>query len=330
MHMKKFNMKKSKKLLITLVTVITFGILIAIGFGANYLYNLALNPDTPKDFIFNADHNVSTEPIKQDQTSGTTSIDDTTWLLEESNYEDSYITSSDGLKLHNYLIRNDSSNKWVIAVHGYTSEGKLMASYARKFYELGYNVILPDLRGHGQSEGDYIGMGWDERLDIIDIIQSIVENDADSEIVLFGVSMGAATVMNVSGEKLPSNVKAIIEDCGYTSAWDEFSYQLKELYGLPAFPMMHSASLISKIRAGYWLGDASSINQVKKSKTPMLFIHGDADTFVPYEMLDELYNNANVEKEKLVIPNAGHAKSKDVDPELYWTTVIDFITKYIE
>lgn len=323
-------MKKLKKILIGLLIVIVLGLVSGIGFGANYLYNLALNPDTPKDFVFNAKHNASPDIVNQDETSGTTSTDDEIWLLEQSNYEDFYINSYDGLKLHNYVIHNDTSNKWVIAVHGYTSEGKLMASYARKYYDMGYNVILPDLRGHGQSEGDYIGMGWHDRLDIVNLIQWIVDEDADSEIVLFGVSMGAATVMNVSGEELPSNVKAIIEDCGYTSAWDEFAYQLKELYGLPAFPMMHSASLLAKIRAGYWLGEASSINQVQKSKTPMLFIHGDSDTFVPFHMVDELYSAAKVEKEKLIIPGAGHAKSKDVAPELYWSTIINFINRYVK
>lgn len=323
-------MKKYKKVIIGLLSVIVLSLIIGLGFGANYLYNLALNPDTPKDFIFNADHNASAEDVNQEETSGTVTIDDTTWLLEESNYEDFYVTSKDGLKLHNYLLRNNSTDKWIIAVHGYTSEGKLMAPYARKFYDMGYNVILPDLRGHGLSEGDYIGMGWDERFDIIDLIQYIVDDNEDSQIVLFGVSMGASTIMNVSGEELPSNVKAIIEDCGYTSAWDEFSYQLKELFGLPAFPMMHTASLIGKIRAGYWLGEASAIDQVKNSKTPMLFIHGNSDTFVPSHMLDELYSAAKVEKEKLIIAGAGHAKSKDVDPELYWSTIIDFINRYVK
>lgn len=322
-------MKKYKKVLIRLSIVVAIGLVMGLFFGGNYLYNLALNPDTPKDFIFDADHNVSAEDVNEDETSGTVSQDDTTWLLEQSNYEDFYITSKDGLKLHNYLLRNDSTEKWIIAVHGYTSEGKLMAPYARKFFDMGYNVILPDLRGHGQSEGDYIGMGWDERFDIIDLIQYIIEDNKNSKIVLFGVSMGASTVMNVSGEELPSNVKAIIEDCGYTSAWDEFSYQLKELFGLPAYPMMHTASLIGKIRAGYWLGDASALSQIKKSKTPMLFIHGDADTFVPSHMVDELYSAATVEKEKLIIPDAGHAKSKDVDPKLYWSTIITFINRYV-
>lgn len=323
-------MKIFKKILIGIITFTILIGTIGIGFGANYLYNLALNPYTSKDLIFGSDDKDSSDMVSQNETSGISTVDDRTWLLEHSGYEDLFMTSRDGLKLHNYVLTQSDSDKWMIAVHGYTSEGILMAPYARKFYDMGYNVIIPDLRSHGQSEGDYIGMGWDERFDIIDLVNYIVENNRDAQIALFGVSMGAATVMNVSGEELPSNVKAIIEDCGYTSVWDQFAYQLDDLFGLPAFPMMHTASLVGKLRAGYWIGEASSIEQVKKSITPTLFIHGDADDFVPYFMLDQLYAASNAEKEKLVIEGAGHAKSKDVDPELYWSTITNFLDKYVD
>lgn len=323
-------MKIFKKILIGIITFTILIGTIGIGFGANYLYNLALNPYTSKDLIFGSDDKDSSDMVSQNETSGISTVDDRTWLLEHSGYEDLFMTSRDGLKLHNYVLTQSDSNKWMIAVHGYTSEGILMAPYARKFYDMGYNIIIPDLRSHGQSEGDYIGMGWDERFDIIDLVNYIVENNHDAQIALFGVSMGAATVMNVSGEELPSNVKAIIEDCGYTSVWDQFAYQLDDLFGLPAFPMMHTASLVGKLRAGYWIGEASSIEQVKKSITPTLFIHGDADDFVPYFMLDQLYAASNAEKEKLVIEGGGHAKSKDVDPELYWSTITNFLDKYVD
>lgn len=321
-------MKKYQKILLISFLLLFVCIIGIIGFGSNYLYNLALNPDTPKDMIFSSEE--SDDTVNQDETSGVVTVDEKKWLLEESGYESLYLTSSDGLKLHNYVITNSDSDQWVITVHGYTSEGVNMASYAKQFYDMGYNVIIPDLRGHGKSEGDYIGMGWDERYDILDLIDYIVSNHKDSQIVLFGVSMGAATVMNVSGEELPSNVKAVIEDCGYTSVWAEFSHQLKELFGLPAFPMMHSASLISKLRAGYWLGEVSVIEQVKKSKTPTLFIHGDADDFVPFTMLEELYEASSAEKEKLIVEGAGHAKSSEVNKTLYWSTIVNFLDKYMK
>ncbi len=320
---------KKFKAVATVIGVLGAVSLCAIGFGANYLYNLALNPEVSKAAIFDPEKNSSVNSLEQDNTSGSVSISDEEWVLSHPNLEHTYTTSNDNLKLHNYVLKNDDSHKWAVVVHGYTSQAIKMSAYAKNFYEMGYNIVMPDLRGHGQSEGHYIGMGWDERLDIIDIVNDIVEHDPDSEILLFGVSMGAATVMNVSGEPLPSNVKAVIEDCGYTSTWDEFAYQLKTMYNLPAFPLLNAASMIAKSKAGYGFNDGSPIEQIKKSITPTLFIHGDKDGFVPFFMLDELYNASPVEKEILIIKDAEHAESHNTDPELYWSTVASFLDKHM-
>lgn len=321
-------MKKTHKILIGVGSTLLLITAIGLGYGTNFFYNLAINPDTPKDLVFSSDD--TSETVSQSETSGVVTEGDKDWLFNESGYTDFALTSRDGLNLHHYFITNDTSHKWAITVHGYTSEGSGMAPYAKRFLDMGYNVVIPDLRAHGQSEGDYIGMGWDERFDIIDLVDTIIAQDPEAEIVLFGVSMGAATVMNVSGEPLPSNVKAIIEDCGYTSVWDQFAFQLDDLFGLPAFPMMHLSSLMTKVRAGYWLREASPLDQVKKSTTPMLFIHGSADDFVPYTMLEPLYEACPAPKEKLVIDGAGHAKASTVDPERYWSTITDFLQHYIQ
>lgn len=314
-----------KKTIISLVIATILVILISgLGFVGNYFYNLALNPDTPKDMIFGT-------PEEQENTSGQVLDTDIDWLLNNSNYSDEYITSFDGLKLHAYKVINKTpSNKWAITVHGYTSEGLNMSSYAKKYYDMGYNILIPDLRGHASSEGDYIGMGWDDRLDVISWINSIIKNDKNAEIVLHGVSMGAATVTMASGEDLPNNVKAIIADCGYTSVWDEFAYQLKALFSLPEFPILDASNIITKLRAGYNLKDGSCIDQVKKSTTPILYIHGDKDDFVPYYMMKELYDATNSEKEMLTIKDAEHAKSSEVDPKTYWTTIYNFTNKYVK
>lgn len=315
---------KKKKLLGISLGIIAVIIVISLSLIGNYFYNLALNPTTPKDIVFGTPEEAAT-------TSGQVLDSDISWLLNHSNYTDEYITSSDNLKLHSYQIKNEtSSDKWVITVHGYTSEGINMSSYAKKYYDNGYNVLIPDLRAHGLSEGDYIGMGWDDRLDIISWINYILNEEPNAEIILHGVSMGAATVLMTSGEEIPSNVKAIVADCGYTSVWDEFAYQLDDLFSLPEFPILNVSSIVAKIRAGYFLGEASSIDQVKKSKTPILYIHGDQDDFVPYYMMEELYNATSSEKEMLTIKGAEHAKASEVDPETYWTTVNNFINKYIK
>ena len=314
-------MNKKKKIILTISILLLVVILGVGGLVGNYFYNLALNPFTSKDMIFGDDDDDTSLEVEAD----------VNWLIKDSNYIDTYITSSDNLKLHAYEVKNENkTDKWAIVVHGYTSEGKLLSSKAKHLYNMGYNVLVPDLRSHGSSEGDYIGMGWHDRLDIIDWINYIVKNNPNSEIALHGTSMGSATVLMVSGEKLPSNVKAIVADCGYTSVYDEFSYQLKQLFNLPAFPIMNFSDVVTHIRAGYCLNDASAINQVKKSTTPILYIHGDKDDFVPYYMMDELYNATNSEKEKLTIEGGEHSNSDLVNPKLYWSTVNSFLEKYIE
>ena len=305
--------------LILSIIVIILIVIIALYFIGNYFYNLALNPNTPKDMIFGEPDNNTNEDSNMNS-----------WLLNHSKYTDEYINSFDNLKLHSYKILNETpSDKWAIIVHGYTCEGLQMSSYAENFYNAGFNIIVPDLRSHGLSEGNYIGMGWNDRLDILSWISYIIKENSNSKIVLLGVSMGAATVSMTSGEDLPSNVKAIIADCGYTCVFDQFSYQLKKLFSLPKFPIINASSLITKIRAGYSFKKASAIEQVKKSKTPMLYIHGDIDDFVPYYMMEELYNATSSEKEMLTIKNAGHAKASEIDPETYWTTVHEFTNKYL-
>lgn len=244
--------------------------------------------------------------------------------------KDVYITSEDGLKLHGYEIINESGNgNYVIVCHGYSSKADEMARYAKWYYGMGYSLIIPDARAHGMSEGHVRGMGWPERKDVMIWIDKILSEHKDAKIALFGVSMGAATVMMASGEKLPQQVCAVIEDCGYSSAWDEFQKQMKSMFRLPSFPILNAASVVTKIRGGYSLKEASAVNKLADCKLPVLFIHGSEDQFVPFEMLDTVYNAANTEKEKLVIEGAGHAMSSTKDPDRYWSTVKNFLDKHL-
>ncbi len=203
-----------------------------------------------------------------------------------------------------------------------------MESRSEHFYNLGYNVLTVDLRAHGLSEGNYIGMGWDDRHDLVAWINFLVDRDPEISIVLYGVSMGAATVLNTTGEDLPLNVVAAVEDCGYTTTWDIFKYQLDSVFSLPAHPFMDAAKTVAYIRAGYDISKGP-IDVIQNSKTPTLFIHGTEDKFVPYEMLDILYDASVAPKEKLVIEGSGHGQSHLVDPETYWAAVDSFVIKYL-
>jgi fermentation-respiration switch protein FrsA (DUF1100 family) len=236
------------------------------------------------------------------------------------------ITSNDGLNLIGDVFNTDeSSHKWLIAIHGYTGKREHMYSYARYYAEKGYNILTPDMRSHGESEGKLIGMGWLDKEDVKLWIDYVLSLDPEAEIVLHGVSMGGATVMMTSGEDLPDNVKAIIDDCGYTSVWDEFSDEAKYLFNVSQFPILYTASAISKIRAGYSFQEASALEQVKKTKIPILFIHGSEDNFVNTNMVYSLYDACPTQKDLLVVEGAGHGQSLYLDPDTYFDKVFGFI-----
>ncbi len=242
------------------------------------------------------------------------------------------LNSEDGLKLHAlYIPARLETLKCVILAHGYTGEGKEMLGFARLYAEkLNYNVLIPDARGHGKSDVDYIGFGWHERHDYVKWIHFLlVQFGRQASIVLHGISMGGATVLMTSGESLPKQVKAIISDCAYTSAADVLKHQLKELYQLPAFPFLPLASLYTKIRSGNSFYEASAIKQVKHSTVPILLIHGEEDTFVPFNMVYQLHQAGKNMNELLVIPGAEHGMSFSLSRDLYEEKMRSFLGKYV-
>lgn len=252
------------------------------------------------------------------------------WFSEKEKEKLALPCSTEKKNLHaDYIFADEPTDICVVLIHGYTSAPEYMGIYAKKYNELGYNVLLPSLNGHADSEANEITMGWKDRLDIIDWINYLVESNPNVKIIIHGVSMGAATTMMATGEKLPENVKVAVADCGYTSVWDIFQNQLCNTMNLPKFPMLYSASTANKVFSGFDFKEASSVEQLKKSVTPTLFIHGEKDDFVPYEMLDKVYDACASEKAKVTIPNAPHARNACADPELYWNSVIEFTNKYL-
>ncbi len=298
--------------------------LVAAGFVAgNYLYDLALNPQMDRTQVMQAEHNL----VDLGDGFATEWQDARDWFVQ-SGCERVELQSRDGLVLGGYLLQNGASDTYVVVAHGYLGRGSEMLTFARQFYGMGYSLLLPDARGCGDSEGGYVGMGWPDRLDLLDWLDLLNERYAPGNILLYGVSMGGAEVLMASGEALPGNVRAIVADCAYTSAYEEFRYQLGELFGLPAFPLLNFTSAVARLRAGYWLEEADTLAQVQKSQTPTLFIHGEEDTFVPPAMARQLYDAAGCEKQLYLVPGAGHGAASSVGGEEYWRTVYGFCERY--
>ena len=222
-----------------------------------------------------------------------------------------------------------TAHRWVILLHGYTGSKEMMYPYAYHYVQHGYNALAPDFRCQGESEGDYIGLGATDSRDLLLWIGMILQRDPDAEIVLHGLSMGASAALILSGmEEIPPNVRAIISDCAFTDAYSMFREKIGSWFYLPAFPVVDSANLMIRLRAGYDLRETSPLNAVTRSSIPTLFIHGREDRMIPVEMCRQLYDAAACPKEILIIEGAGHAQAGTRDPELYFDTADRFLETY--
>jgi fermentation-respiration switch protein FrsA (DUF1100 family) len=258
------------------------------------------------------------------------------WLSTQT-LEDLWIKAEDGLMLHAYYLAAPAAggaggrtfSGTAVLAHGYSGDGRQMGAFARIFHEkFGMPVLLPEARGHGLSQGAYIGFGWHERLDMLAWFK-LLQGRGEDQIVLYGISMGASTALMTSGEKVPPELRLIIADCGYTSVAEELTWQLKRLYHISCPPLVRAVSRLAKKRAGYCFEEASALEQVKKSQTPTLFIHGEADTFVPFEMCGRLYAACTAEKELYTVPGAEHGLACHTDSGEYERRLALFLEKYL-
>lgn len=248
------------------------------------------------------------------------------WIKQQE-LEQLYLKNTKGQTLHAQFLPTKSKRKAIIlACHGSRSSGIGEFCYISRFLsEQGYDLFLVDHRACGESEGLYMGYGYFESEDTMLWLEQIEKRfGSHVPVFLYGVSMGAATVMMMSNKNLPENVKGIIADCGYTSAWKEFEYQLKESFHMSAFPMLPIVNCFSILLAGYSFKKANPLECVKKAKVPILFIHGEKDHFVPCRMVHELYEACASQKDLLVVKDALHAKSYQTDPEGYGVKFLEF------
>ena len=238
---------------------------------------------------------------------------------------DTFIIMPNGERHHALYVRKES-NRTALVLHGWR-RCSIDILFLARVYErvLGYNVVMPDFHAHGQSEGDMIQMGWLDRKDMMEWIETFKTDT----MVVHGVSMGGATTMMMSAMDYPEEVKDIrfVDDCGYTSVWDEFGGELKNQFGLPEIPLLYTTSIMCKLCYGWSFGEASAINEVERSVYPMLFIHGGSDTFVPTEMVNRLYKSKHSNKELWIAEGAEHAESYLKHEDEYIKRLKDFVSK---
>lgn len=294
---------------------------------------LAVAGNVLYDYVINRNQSYMFGPLKKHKESVSVGeffrmdlSEETLAWAEKTTISQRQIHAYDGTVLNSYCFQQPkSSQRWLIAVHGYGQTASAMFPFAKPFYEAGYNILLPECRGCGRSGGDYYGLGWADRLDIVKWCRQISNDQPDAEIVLFGLSTGADAVLMATGEEnLPSNVRCAISDSAYSRLTDVSNILLRRR-NLPSGLLTFATSMVTYLRAGYSFMQASAVNQVAKSQTPTLFIHGGQDDVFPVEMCYELYEVADFTKDILVVQEASHGYAMFADYDRYWQHVLKFV-----
>ena len=236
------------------------------------------------------------------------------------------IKSHDGLNLVGYYYEYEKGAPIELLFHGYQGDGERdLAGGIERCFKIGRSAIIVDQRAHGESEGSVITFGIKERLDCVAWAKYVTEKFGDqTKIILTGVSMGAATVMMASAEELPSSVVSVLADCGYSSPKEIIIKVIKEMH-LPASILYPFVRLGARLFGGFNLEETSPLLAMKKTKLPVIFIHGDEDAFVPHSMSKELYEVCAAPHKRFVtIKGAGHGLAYPVNKDKYVGALRDF------
>lgn len=249
--------------------------------------------------------------------------------FENTPHEKLYITSYDSVKLKaRYYSCN--SKKTVVCIHGYLGSYDIdFSQIAPMYYNNGYNVLLLNNRAHGKSGGRFIGFSHKDKFDLLywlNTFDKMVNQEHD--LFVHGISMGAATSINVIGPDVPKSLKGIISDCGFLTPIEQIKYLLKKFCPIALFPLYQFFLLFTKLITGNDFSKDNALDSLKKTRLPFLFIHGKNDFFVPLFMSKSAYTHCAGEKVLEIFNNAGHAASQHVDFNRYRKISLDFLSKY--
>ena len=252
------------------------------------------------------------------------------WLQSQKT-EDVFVQSYDGLKLHGTWVPAQKPRGTILLVHGYHSG--ILADFGPVFdfyHDLGLNLLLPDQRCHGKSEGKYTTFGVKESRDMLCWLRWHNEAKGEWEVILSGLSMGASTVMYLMDEDLPDNVKGVIADCGFTSPKEILDCVFESVTHLPPMPWLWGTELFARLLAGFSLTEKSSLSTLKANRLPIFLVHGKADDFVPCNMTERAFEACAGDKRLLIVEGAGHATAFLKDRETYVSQIMALLHTALE
>ena len=241
------------------------------------------------------------------------------------------ITTFDGLTLRGRYYEFSPDAPIELMIHGYRGWGERdMSGGVYRCQCLGHNALVIDHRASNESDGTVITFGILESRDCLLWVDYIIQSiNPNAKIILTGISMGAATVLMMSSKKLPKNVVGVLADCGYTSNKEIIQKVMRDIKLPPrlSYPLV---KLGAKWFGKFDLDEAAPIEEVKRSRLPILFFHGDADDFVPHTMSIQNYDACTTQKRLVIIPEAGHGLCFPVDPEIYMQEMREFFDPILE
>ncbi|MCL2593706.1 MAG: alpha/beta hydrolase [Defluviitaleaceae bacterium] len=236
---------------------------------------------------------------------------------------------SDGYMLNGYYL-SQKSRKTVVLLHGWRDDAISRISSVKFYYNMGFNVFIPDIRAHGKSDGKYIGMGCYDQDDILKWLHVLEQKD-ECNFVLDGYSMGGATALSLSGRAfLPDSIKVIITEGVYTSVKELLPTKVK-----PNWPIIKHLLLIfiefwCKVIVGYRFNEKTPEQMVQRSKIPTLIIHGMKDNFVPLHMAKKLVLVCSAEKDYFFSMDSTHGTVSYYEKEVYEEKIKDFLDKHLK
>lgn len=276
---------------------------------------------------------------------GTTPTENTGFYPNTKQLHQTVLNKQDGKMMDVYAYYVDQGSDKTVMIHGgfrgNWNNGIVTEEY-NDFYKAGYNLLFVDSRATGNSGGDYVTYGQYESDDVLYWINQEVRERPSQKILLYGGSMGAATMMSVLAKDIPVNVKGIIENCGFASIDEQLRFTYSQTV-VPALPpaiknqldiigdQEHEDLFMGLLKQYYFdqemhLDPTAALPTIGMSGSlPKLIIHGTADDVVPVSNAQKLYELAGGYKDLLLVEGAGHGKAQEVDHAAYTKHVTDFL-----
>ncbi|MFA1015521.1 alpha/beta hydrolase [Dubosiella newyorkensis] len=303
--------------------------------SASFLVSLAILSEKAYRYVF--DRNAKPFEVKNKKQAPMPNVDKIEKLkieaekkVQQDCFETFHRINPNGDRLYaTFFPSKDPSQKFILCSHGYKTTGiHEFAPFLPFYIQQDLNVLIVDHQAHGHSEGKTITFGILESRDLLDWVYWLIEHfGKDIEIAIHGISMGAASALALC-DQVPSQVRFIVEDCGYTNAFQ----QLQDTIQLAKLPKLTALFLAKDftLHTGCSLKKFDPLSHVKHSKVPLLIVHGKEDPLVPFPMAQEISNACPREQATLFVDQAGHAQSYFLAKETYQEMFKRFIEKYMQ